>query len=243
MLTDNYPTYSRIWFNTFLHTIDPAQTAREVDFIARQMPCAQYRRVFDLCCGAGRHALPLAARAYDVTGIDFDADAIARAREAASSAAFIHDDVRNIERLHGRWDGAISMWASFGYFAADDNQALLRAIRARLREGGRLILDIYNRGFFDTRLGVRSGERAGVHFTETKRITGGRLHVELSYDGSAATDRFSWQLFDPESIGALLAASCFQVVTTCAAFDETRRVTADEPRMQIVAVATKCAGS
>jgi SAM-dependent methyltransferase len=228
-------TYSPTWFSTFLHTIDQEQTAREVDFIERIAPRAQFPRVLDLCCGPGRHALPLSARGYDVTGIDFDERAISAARSARSSARFMQDDVRNIDGLDATWDAVLIMWASFGYFTPASNRALLAAIHRRLRTGGLLILDIYNRDFFLPRQGTRSGERGGTRFTERKHIENGTLHVELTYEGRSERDRFSWQLFDPLSIAALLAATRFDVVTTCTGFDEVRPVTPDDGRMQIVA--------
>ncbi|MFW6146638.1 MAG: class I SAM-dependent methyltransferase, partial [Planctomycetota bacterium] len=48
--------------------------AREVDFIYDQGNLAAVRgrrpRVFDICCGIGRHARPLAARGCEVVGVD-----------------------------------------------------------------------------------------------------------------------------------------------------------------------------
>jgi len=39
----------------------------------------------DLCCGIGRHSVPLAERGYQVTGIDLSPVLIARARELAKA--------------------------------------------------------------------------------------------------------------------------------------------------------------
>lgn len=229
------PRYSSVWFSTFLHSIDPQQTIREVAFVERQFPLPHFARVLDLCCGPGRHAIPLSACGYEMTGVDFDAAAIEQARAAGTGATFIHDDVRNISSLAGQWDAALIMWASFGYFTPSGNRELLESIHARLRPGGRLILDIYNREFFVTRQGARRGVRAGVSFTETKHIEGDRLYVELEYEGRDVRDEFSWQVFDTRSIAALLHAAGFHVTRLYAGFDEAREVTPDDSRMQVVA--------
>ncbi|MCD6263961.1 class I SAM-dependent methyltransferase [Candidatus Bathyarchaeota archaeon] len=42
-------------------------------------------RILDLCCGIGRHSVPLAERGYQVTGIDLSPVLIARARELAKA--------------------------------------------------------------------------------------------------------------------------------------------------------------
>jgi len=53
--------YSSVWFDTFLRTYWPHQTEKELDFLARHLPPPSYRTLLDVCCGPGRHALPLAA--------------------------------------------------------------------------------------------------------------------------------------------------------------------------------------
>jgi SAM-dependent methyltransferase len=167
--------YSGAWFRFFLDTIPPGQTAREVAFITRQIPLPDHARVLDVCCGPGRHAIPLARLGYDVTGIDRDAKAIAAATVAASNAAvqagpsrpaasprFRVLDAARLDRLDADFDALLCMWSSFGYLDPAANRRLLALMAARLRKGGRLILDVYNRDFFVTRTGERRSERAGV---------------------------------------------------------------------------------
>ncbi|HEX6307408.1 MAG TPA: class I SAM-dependent methyltransferase [Longimicrobiales bacterium] len=227
--------YSPLWYSTFLDTIPDTQTAAEVSFLQRQLPVGEFRRIMDLCCGSGRHAIPLAAAGYDVTGVDRDAAAIARARSRSrSSARFVVADVRAIPATGG-WDGALVMWASFGYFSADANAELLRGIAALLRRGGRVVLDVYNSDWFVTRQGERRSERAGVRVIEHKRVTGDRLSVELHYEGHETVDRFSWQVFTPSGLVDMLERTGLCAVTVCSGFDEHRPVTIEDARMQIVA--------
>jgi 2-polyprenyl-3-methyl-5-hydroxy-6-metoxy-1,4-benzoquinol methylase len=42
--------------------------------------------ILDLCCGYGRHSIPLARRGFQVTGVDLSAIQIQHAREVASKA-------------------------------------------------------------------------------------------------------------------------------------------------------------
>ena len=71
--------YSRRWFGSFLETIPETWTAGEIAGIGQRIPLPSFRRVLDVCCGTGRHAGPLAAAGYEVTGVDRDAEAIAEA--------------------------------------------------------------------------------------------------------------------------------------------------------------------
>ncbi len=71
--------YSPGWFETFLLTYSPVQTEAEIAFISRHLPLPAYRNVLDLCCGTGRHSIPLAGLDYQVTGVDLNPHALAEA--------------------------------------------------------------------------------------------------------------------------------------------------------------------
>jgi SAM-dependent methyltransferase len=56
----------------------------EMPFIERTLRQADARRVLDVACGTGMHAIELARRGYEVTGTDLSAPMIERARENAA---------------------------------------------------------------------------------------------------------------------------------------------------------------
>ena len=60
-------------------------------------------------------------------------------------------DLRELDPLPGGYDAVINMWASFGYFDAAENERVLGSFARRLRHHGRLVLDVYNRAFFEAR--------------------------------------------------------------------------------------------
>ena len=99
--------YTPTWFDLFLPTLSAEQTAREVAFLARQLPLPTYQHVLDLCCGWGRHAIALADAGYDVTGLDRDPVAIALAQKHAQSQGlgaqptFVVEDMLHIGALPG----------------------------------------------------------------------------------------------------------------------------------------------
>src|SRR4051812_43858207 len=120
--------YSRQWFDLFLRQITPQQTAREVDFLSRQLPYPEYNTILDLCCGEGRHLLALADRGYTVTGADINAAALEVAREKAPAHVhLLRCDMREIDTLKSRFDALVCLWQSFGYFDDDTNATILRS--------------------------------------------------------------------------------------------------------------------
>ena len=119
----------------------------EVAFILRETGLRPPARVVDLACGFGRHALPFARRGYAVTGVDRNAEWIAQARQAAEGldATFVVGDMR--EPLGGPYDLLASLFHSFGFFSDAENEAMLAGWSARLRDGGWLAMDIWNRDY------------------------------------------------------------------------------------------------
>jgi SAM-dependent methyltransferase len=227
--------YSPTWFELFLRRIPPAQTRREVDFLARHLPLPAYQHVLDICCGEGRHAAEMAGRGYAVTGVDRDEAAIARARASASAARFVVGDMRELSTLLiGPFDAAVCLWQSFGYFDADTNAAILRDIAALLRPGGRLVLDVYHRGYFESRTGTRTFQINGKEIDERRTISAaGLLRVDLLTD-NAEMDLFQWQIYLPEELTEACERAGLSRVILCSAFDETKPASDQAARYQLL---------
>ena len=113
--------YLTIGFDTFLVPIPATQTAREIEFLARQLPQPRYQTLLDLCCGLGRHARGLSARGYTVTGVDSNRYALDGARKSDSLTQYVSDDMRGLESFHDL-DGVQLLWQSFGNFDSMTNE-------------------------------------------------------------------------------------------------------------------------
>jgi SAM-dependent methyltransferase len=184
--------YSARWRGAFGE--DAARTAADVAFLTDVLPLPEFMRVLDVPCGTGRHLRALAARGYRMTGVDNDPTAVGEAGPDA-----VTGDLRELDSLPTGYDAVINMWASFGYFDAAENEHVLGSFARRLRRGGRLVLDVHNRAFFQSRDGEREVLRGIV---ERSTMIGDRRRVELDY-GDGNVDVFEWQLYLPEELYAL----------------------------------------
>jgi SAM-dependent methyltransferase len=226
-------SYSSRWFDFFHAGIADERTHREVEFICSVAPSPEFRTVLDICCGMGRHARVLAARGYSVTGIERDAVAIARARELAGGPVYLQADVRDYQPETAASDLAIVMSQSFGHSDAMANRDLLGRLATGVRDGGRIILDLWNPEFFADHQGERDFELPGGTVRERKRVGDGRLFVELTYPGGGG-ETFEWELFTPAEMRAAAESVGASLIIACTGFDAAMEPNPANPRLQCV---------
>jgi SAM-dependent methyltransferase len=227
-------SFTAEWFSIFLDAIPPAQTDAEVAFIARQLPLVSHRSILDVCCGPGRHSIPLARRGYNVLGIDTNHAQISRAAAAAPpTASFRTHDMRQLHSLSETFDGVINLWASFGYFDDATNESILRHMAERLRPGGKAIIDMYNREHMITMPALEVAERGLVLVRTERSWSGKRLNVRLQYS-TGAGDEYEWHIYTPAEFASLCAGVGLEPIVICAWFTESLPASVEHARMQFV---------
>ena len=124
------------------------RTPVEVDQIEALLQLRPPRRILDLPCGQGRHAIELARRGYEVTGVDLSPYMLGVARERADASRvrvrWLVGDMR--EALPGEtFDLVLNLFTSFGYFADEaDDRLVVGAAASMLEPGGRFLLEVIN---------------------------------------------------------------------------------------------------
>lgn len=122
-----------------------ARTCAETDFLVTALALEPGQRVLDLACGNGRHSIELAKRGMTVTGVDFNASALAiasrNAAESGVAVTFVETDMRAIDYA-GTFDAAFSFFTSFGYFTDEmDDLLVARRVAAALKPGGHFVVE------------------------------------------------------------------------------------------------------
>ena len=225
--------YSRTWFELFLETRRFTQS--EVGFIIRHLPNPPFHKILDVCCGQGRHTNILGKQGYELVGIDIDEPALSIARQSApQSVHYLHHDMRQLAEVDGVFDGVILMWQSFGFFDGATNESIVAQVSEKLRDGGRFILDIYNRSFWEANQGEKRFERNGRSITAVNKMAGNRLICELDYGEGDVGDRFDWQLYTLDEIITLAAKHDLRYLLSGVESDENKAVTSQSQQMQIV---------
>jgi len=151
------------------------------------------KTILDLGCGTGNHAIPLARRGYQVTGVDRSPDMLKHAQEKAATnlpsaicyspsvishpPAFLHGDARSVD-LGRQFDAVLMMFAVLSYqLTNDDVLDALRAVRRHLRPGGLFVCDVW---YGPAVLAIRPGDRVKVIPTaegQLIRVSSSRLDL------------------------------------------------------------------
>jgi SAM-dependent methyltransferase len=107
------------------------------------------RRVLDIACGTGSHAIELEKLGYEVTGSDISADMLARASEKARAAAsairFERQDMRQLEVVSRPFDAVLCLFDAIGHVQTTAAvKQTFHAVHRHLLEDGLLILEFWH---------------------------------------------------------------------------------------------------
>jgi ubiquinone/menaquinone biosynthesis C-methylase UbiE len=149
----------------FAAILTPDRTAQEIAGVMTMLNLRSGARILDLCCGQGRHGVPLARAGYDVTGLDRSPYLLKQAQERSGKAGvqiqWVQGDMRRLP-WRGHFDACLSLFTAFGYFDDDaENQEVLNQIYRVVKPGGHLLLDVSNRDYHLLRLYPSTWQRVG----------------------------------------------------------------------------------
>jgi SAM-dependent methyltransferase len=190
----NSPYYHKLYFER-----DNQAAADFIDRLIGRLQPAAGSRMVDVACGRGRHAIQLAGKGFDVTGIDLAADPIAIARQSETDNLhfFVHD--MRLPFWVNYFDYAFSLFTSFGYFRTErEHYNAIRTIAGSLTPGGMLVLDYLNVHYAENHLVPREEKQMDevsfqitrwfdeTHFYKKIIIEDARLETQLEYTEKVA---------------------------------------------------------
>ena len=147
---DPEPEWFERWFDSehyqrlYGHR-DDREAALFVDRLVERLGASDRASILDLGCGNGRHAVRLASRGFEVTGLDLSEASLALARgRGGRPVRWVRQDMR-CPFGEGDYDYVLNLFTSFGYFEdAADHRSVVRNIARALRPGGRAVIDFLN---------------------------------------------------------------------------------------------------
>jgi SAM-dependent methyltransferase len=153
-----------------------------IEAVFRSNAMSPVKRVLDLGCGTGSHAIRLEERGYTVVGVDRSDDMLALARQRSHAVQFSQADITSVD-VGQTFDAVLMMFAVLGYLTDNsDISAALATARRHLMPGGLLLADVW---YGPAVLGQRPSERVKVIDTPS----GGRVIRAASSELDTRRDR------------------------------------------------------
>lgn len=211
--------------------------AAEADYVVRSIRAVrpQARGILELGSGTGKHGRLLAARGFDVHGIERSPDMVALARAAPTPASTVGTfacavgDVRHVA-LERTFDAVIALFHVVSYQTTDDDlQATFASAARHLSAGGVFLFDVWHGPAVEAQNPVGRVKQASDEVWEVTRtarpqLDTGHHTVRVVYDidcrerASGETVRFSedhlMRYLFPAEIDALALQSGFRVVAS-----------------------------
>ena len=151
---------SEVWWRNFFESVDSIplsffpgelETVEQVEGIISLLNLQPGEVVADICCGMGRHAIPLAEYGVRMLGLDFSQMMLEIAGEmgrGAEQLRLVRGDAARLPLRSGSFDVMLNLFNSFGYFLDEEqNVAVLEETVRCLKPGGRFLLETRNRSY------------------------------------------------------------------------------------------------
>lgn len=136
------------WQSILRQVKTPTTTLEEANFLNEILYANECQRILDVPSGEGRISLALAQKGYDVTGLEFNANAVAHAQQLAEAqnltdkVTFVVGDMRQLPYKEA-FDAALCLFNSFGYFTDEENEQFIATVSQSLKANGVLVMDMH----------------------------------------------------------------------------------------------------
>lgn len=216
---DWHKTFFRNSFYNPVNSASLGRAAGEVAFIIKKTGVKKREKILDVCCGPGRHSVPLAEKGFGVTGVDFSSEYLKEARERARAkgvkARFVRKDARKLG-FRAEFGLAVNLFTSFGYFKSEeDDRKVLRGVFRSLRPGGLFLMDFLNPDFLRKNYRRRNWQELedGSYLLEETVLSRDRKHCLNEWTrikkGKVLKKRFFLRLYDRKRISRALKKAGF----------------------------------
>ncbi|AHF80660.1 class I SAM-dependent methyltransferase [Thermococcus paralvinellae] len=218
------------------------RTQKEVEFLVKALELKGPKRILDLACGFGRHAIKLAELGHEVVGVDimegFLEIARKKAEEQGVSVKFMKGDMRETN-FKEEFDIVLLLYTSFGYFSDEENFKVLQNVYKALKPNGLFCLDVPNRDFVVKHLSpcsvLEKGGNLMIDMPSFDILTG-RMHVRriIIRNTQRRVVEYSLRIYTYTELMEILKRAGFKIEKVYGGFDG-RELSLKAPRIIVVA--------
>jgi cyclopropane fatty-acyl-phospholipid synthase-like methyltransferase len=219
------------WFNTeeylsvYRHRNDE-DAVKLVNLILNNVEIKLGSNVIDLASGAGRHSILFAEKGFNVTSVDLSENLLEVARKTSEKLGlkinFVNADLRNF-CITSRFDLAVNLFTSFGYFNSDkQNYSLFSTAYNLLNDNAFFVLDFFNSNYIRNNLVEHSEDsKNGKWIIQERKIFQDRVikNIKISNNGNSKSFMESVRLYTQEELISAVQTCGFNVEKTFGDYD------------------------
>jgi len=203
--------------------------------------------VLDLCCGPGRHSLPLSSLGK-VVSFDLSRYLLSALRERSrgmgsyENVSLVEGDMRQLPFKSGFFGGVINLQTSFGYFSDEENELVLQEVSRVLKPDGVFVLEMANPGWIVANFQARGWDETRSFYAleercldwKAKRMRSRWILVNKK-DGEIGEMLVDDRLYDLSELKELLLGAGFDVVSVFGSAEKEEFHVTRSRRMLLVA--------
>ena len=212
---------SRFWAENYASEKWKSHTEKEIAFLRGVLKRGV---VLDLCCGPGRHSVPLSSLGR-VVSFDLSRGLLSALREKSRdvgsyrNANLVEGNMKRLPFKSGFFDDVINLQTSFGYFSDEENEQVLDEVSRVLKPRGVFVLEMANPGWILANFQPRGWDETGSFFVLEERCLDWRMkRVRSRWILIDRKDReidemlVDTRLYDLDELEELLLKAGFDVV-------------------------------
>lgn len=210
------------WFNSeeylrvYKHR-DSVEAEELVSLIQKNINLSKGSSVLDMACGAGRHSIAFARKGFNVTAVDLSERLISEAKKNSNlekvKINFIQSDIRDLN-LNLRFDLAVNLFTSFGYFETDEeNFDVIQKAYELINPTGYFVLDYLNKSYLEKNLVPLSKmKQNGTTIVQNRTIQENRVKKKITIEKDGIISDFyeSVRLYSVPELKDILKSMGFQ---------------------------------
>ncbi|MDG1850272.1 MAG: class I SAM-dependent methyltransferase [Flavobacteriales bacterium] len=220
------------WFNTsYYHTLyqhrDEGEACRFIDNLCVHLKIKEKAKIIDLACGKGRHAMHLAKKGFQTTGVDLAAESIRIAQVNAlnNRVENAHFDIHDIREtyIEKGFDYVFNLFTSFGYFEkTEENLKVLAAASGNLNRQGVFVLDYLNvQKTIPNLIPQESKNLDGIQFDIQRQYNGKHIIKDIVVHDQSETHHFQERVaaFDRKTLEKMVSKVNLKIVDVFGDYD------------------------
>jgi len=213
---------SLFWVENYFSETWKSHTEREIAFLKGVL---KQGVVLDLCCGPGRHSLPLSSLGR-VVSFDLSKHLLSALRDRSrgmgsyENVNLVEGNMKQLPFKSGFFDDVINLQTSFGYFSDEENEQVLQEVSRVLKPKGVFVLEMANPGWIIANFQPRGWDATKSFFVleercldwKMKRMRSRWILIDKKHRETSemlVDDR----LYDLNELKELLLKAGFEIVT------------------------------